>query len=559
VTGADGAFAFVGINAIEAATLTASAPGFMTTETALTLRDVASGTASLLRVTLGLLHCPTIGGTVTDETGSPAVGALVHLLRRFDEHEYVIYRHVATARADDHGSYRVGSLQPGRYIVFVPGALVVAAETSSEGEVLNARARGAAAFEMLLRRPAPEAGNRASDNRVLRRPPPALRAPDGRPEPGTYENVFVPGDNGLARWSALSVAAGQELSDIDVVMRVVRAASISGIVRSTEGSVRGAVLRLHPIFPDDIELDDAASEQTAIADAQGLFTFLRVPPGSFEIQVVREFTSDTVGSFIEGAGSTGLVGRTSAAAGTARDESRFGQARVDVGPGNHDGVEVALSTGLAVGGRVVFGPDAGPSAPTRTVGIRLVGPTSFGSRGRVTARPDGTFMTSAYPPGRYRLVVDVPAGLGWAVESVVRDGADILEEGLVLTDHDVTNLTVTVRTRTGHVAGSVVRGQTSGRPQFGSVVLYPATNDRCDVDQWPIPSSRIAALTPSDEFQFTHVIPGSYCVLAVRDVSSIDLEGSTTAARVRRFAIKAAQRVAVAEGTSVVRGLEFAQ
>jgi hypothetical protein len=55
------------------------------------------------------------------------------------------------------------------------------------------------------------------------------------------------------------------------------------------------------------------------------------------------------------------------------------------------------------------------------------------------------------------------------------------------------------------------------------------------------------------------VIPGSYCVLAVRDVSSIDLEGSTTAARVRRFAIKAAQRVAVAEGTSVVRGLEFAQ
>ena len=62
----------------------------------------------------------TIAGTVTDESGDPIVRAPVRVLKRTTVGGKVTLKEYQADSTDDRGTYRIGQLEPGEYVVVVP-------------------------------------------------------------------------------------------------------------------------------------------------------------------------------------------------------------------------------------------------------------------------------------------------------------------------------------------------------------------------------------------------------------------------------------------------------
>ena len=244
-----------------------------------------------------------IGGTVIDEAGEPVVGVAVRALvrdvvaghTRFGTDSY----NVPSTLTDDRGAFRLSRVQPGTYAVVAPSmhtTVPLAVMNSWDANTLRLELWRASVYEVsALGQPrTQQVGDFAlmTLNSVLIPPQPGT---DGRMS--MYRTTYYPSATSAAAGTTVTVAAGEERTDLAITLRPVPAARVSGRLVTPDGTapppmaiklvgeaMTDVVTRSLPSSIAEVGFETA----TAVSDASGRFTMLGVPPGEYDLKHADE-------------------------------------------------------------------------------------------------------------------------------------------------------------------------------------------------------------------------------------------------------------------------------
>jgi hypothetical protein len=173
-----------------------------------------------------------LAGTLRDEVGDPVVGTDVILVRRSVVNGRQSWNAAGKARSDDRGVYRLGNLQAGDYIVCactrdpIPFDNVLLTTLGSEPlQLMNVAARALSVGSDVV-----------SLDSTLR----------------TYAPTFYPNSATLARATRVTLAPGDEKTDLDMNLALVRATRVSGTIVGAPGPVQAQSMRLIPEGDADV-------------------------------------------------------------------------------------------------------------------------------------------------------------------------------------------------------------------------------------------------------------------------------------------------------------------
>jgi protocatechuate 3,4-dioxygenase beta subunit len=461
-----------------------------------------------------LWKAATITGVVSDETGAPVVGLWVSLLRRVagQRLDAVAFG----SWTDDRGVYEFRGLAPGAYHVVVPSRM-----TTIPASVMDAGGLAAASFETSGLRslasaqamnpavrigefyvPASNVGAWGGSNRLLSTLPWSLR-PDGRLV--TAPTTFHPAATSVPSATAVIVTAGIERTGVDVILRPVALAPVSGIVVGPEGTMPNHAVHLIPEFAANQLIERSFVSAVTSTDAEGAFTFPAVAPGAYVIKAWRHE-------------QILVIGRDS----LPPDTSLWSAMPVVVGDTGLTGVTVTLRPGGTINGRLVFEGAAPIPTPARlqtplSAAFQPDWPLAFGARLATRVGSTGEFSTQGLPAGEYlpRFLNTFTTGLsGWHFESATHRGRDLTREPLVLDSQPVTDVVITFSDRRADLSGSV-RNTAGGRDAEAAVVVFPA-----DYSAWiaqglsPI-RSRSTLTSTGGSYEIQALLPGEYLAAAV--------------------------------------------
>jgi hypothetical protein len=337
-----------------------------------------------------------ITGAVSDEDGDPVVNAQVQALRIARQGQHRQLMGTFAAQTNDRGEYRIFGLEPGQYLVLV--------NYQRQQAVPN--------------------------------------------EPGddVYVPTLFPGTPDPSQATPLEVGAGEEISSINVDLKLVHGIRIRGRVLG-EGSplpLHGALQGVYvSAMPRDFGFIGypLGNYGTNVQDKNGSFEISGVPPGSY---------------FLSANWSDG-------------HRQYYGRLSVDVGSANLDGITLIMGSGIEVRGR--FRTDSDARLNFGGLSLWLQPPDASLGAGSAQAQPDGTFVIQNLYDGNYRLHIG-----GFPEEYYVKSarlgGIDVLEPGLNISHGQaVGQLEITLTLDGGRVDGTVLKDQ---RP-FGDalVVLVP--------------------------------------------------------------------------------------
>jgi protocatechuate 3,4-dioxygenase beta subunit len=465
-------------------------------------------------VVIRLWKVAAIGGTVTDERGDPLVNIVVRALPR----RTVGGRRLAslesgptyTAVTDDRGIYRLALLPPGDYIVAVPvtatswpkslSRLLAAGGARGGGNELTSAVQassrwvgggGAGNNGLTL----VDAGDSAfglidsfrAGGRIDGSPSIAGIRADGTLL--VYETQYFSSAASLAQATIVSLASGEERSNVDIHLRPVPAVSVSGTLVGPDGPAKDYVLRLVHAdtagMSSDPEIADTASDQ------DGRFTFLGITPGQYAIRVLK-LAPPSAPSF-------------------------WAETPVTVGDRAVTDVTVSLRRGLRISGRVVFeGSAERPADPRLGVKVeRADGTTSTNlSLAFGTADAQGNFSTYGQLPGKYFIRVPV-APAGWNFVGAMLGGRDVSVMPLDLLDADVEGVVLTLSDKPlAEISGTVTVDRGSIDPTL-SVLVFP-TDKQLWTNNGESPRNlRTVAIGRNGRYSATNLPPGNYFVAAV--------------------------------------------
>jgi hypothetical protein len=417
-------------------------------------------------LTLRLLKGAVITGTVIAPDGTPAANVPVTpLMKRFNGttgERRTIAVPFANTTTDDRGIYRIFGLPPGSYLVTstprLTGPLsMMNLRMMTDTEVK--RALSEVKEQAFASRPgfpsAPPPGARSSDPGV-----PILPVP-----------VYFPGTATEAQAVPIKLAAGEVRSGIDFDLQYVRPATVEGFATT---------------FPDTrtviamTSADSATANQqtlTAIASADGRFTFRNVAPGHYAIT------------------ATAIPGSPRGEA-MPLELGGWGRTELVVSGDDIGGITVTLRPPVKVSGEVRFSGDAGPLASlAMALGVQRVSLPLIGAMPGVTGPPSvaieqGRFAVSL-PPVRYRFRttpqgIRTPIGRWW-LTSITSRGKELLDSELEFTE-DVNDVVITFSEHASELSGTA-RHATGTPAREGHVVVFGA-----NPQTWFWNSRRLAAV-----------------------------------------------------------------
>jgi hypothetical protein len=403
----------------------------------------------------------------------------------------------------------------------MPGEYVVAA-LLSRGRTSDVAAVATAEMDRVLEALRRRAGVTTPSARPEAPPVPASS--------GSYTTapVFYPGATLPADAGIITIAAGEERTDVDLAVRYTRTVSVEGTIHHADGStppVQMAIVTGRLRLPTM----DAAAPRNAESrgTATGTFKYTNFVPGRYLI-----------------------------AARTPSAPWSYALTEVDVGADDVRGLALVLRPAMRVAGRVVFdGASQRPPADLSQISLRLdhVGATG-GQSGYTrlgnfpvspaTVSAGGQFEFAGILPGRYRLTATVPGETGWWARSAIADGRDLFDGEIVIAaGRDLAGIVVTFADRRTEVAGAL---STAAGDSVAGLFIVAIPADR---SLWQPSSRRIKSTRSGTDGRWSirDLPAGDYLVGAFSDVSDDDL-------RDRAFfeaLAAAAVRVSVGEGASV--------
>ena len=488
--------------------------------------DVADG-ARLGDLKIRLWKFGAITGVVTDDLGEPAVGVAISALRKSSATGVPRLVQTLTATTDDRGEYRLAPLLPGDYLVAISETSVtmpVAAVQSVMDTVLSGRGAGLLDFVASGGPPPSAGGTRIGDN--LLQVGGDLRAAP-LPLTGSHVSVYLteyfPAVSVPAQATLLTVKSGEERSGINLQLRAVATATVTGAVMGPTGPLANAPVELTLAAVDDAALTSDFDTAKTLTRADGTFALLAVPAGQYTARIVKmprpvippELTSNP---FV-----ASILGPMSAPDPTQPTVPLYGQVAVTVAASDVSVGSIGLLEGAKLSGRIEFVGTA-PSPPPQQMQSLNVVLTSVDGRSLPNGRgfvPEGStpmvdqsgqFKTVGYPPGRYTLSVRGSVPSGWTLKSAVVNGRDVLTAPLEITGADLDGAVLTYTDKSTQVSG-VVRGAPTG--ETAVVLIYPV-----DLKTW-IAGGMNARLfhqttaSATGSYSATNVLPGDYCVVAL--------------------------------------------
>lgn len=337
---------------------------------------------------------------------------------------------------------------------------------------------------------------------------------------------YHPGVTTSTAASPLDLVRSRQLDGIDFRLGRERGFGLSGAVELSADLGGPNSVELFDTSPDSLPTDFALA--TARLSPLGTFAFPPVPAGSYEIRLVKYAASraDVVAD-----GAIRYTDQRFAPVSLARapeGATWWASERVSV-VDTDISVALPLRPGVRVSGRVIFeGPRQRPEPAVlrrcgvylRSVDHRFFRPFQVGS-----VAENGTFATTAVPPGRYVLgVLTNPAGTepypGYQLESVKIDGRDVAGISFDLAG-DVHDAVLTFSSRPTAISGTVAGER--GQQRF--VLVWPE-----DEALWSGRGSQLGrttrALTVDGPYRLP-VFPGSYRVVALEGLPPADWEATS--------------------------------
>jgi Carboxypeptidase regulatory-like domain len=478
-----------------------------------------------------------ISGAVADEAGEPLVGIQVTALRRTNAGGRRRYTPGVVGTTDDRGIYRLARLVPGEYIVGIQSSQVSvpSATVRQYEESIGASIGGSMdmtrnnLMQNLMQIGATSLLSGGPDTRQVGDQVQSLsrNAPTPPPATGTrlfaYPSVYFPSAPTVGGATTITVSSGQERAAIDINVRPVPTARVSGTVAGAAGPSSGLPVRLVPVGAED--LGRAADAAGTLTDAGGNFTFAAVPAGDYTLRVLQtprptgpaiapttiQFGSGVVVSGFSGAPDPGAV---------SAEPTLWATVPVSIGESDVTGVNVVLRTGARVTGRVEF--DGGAEKPTPEQMSRilvLVEPVDgqldriVTPPGRVDAR--GQFQSFGVAAGKYFVRVPSPPS-GWTFRGAFLGERDIADSPIEIESADIADVVLSFTDRPASLSGTVQMTEQLAREGV-AVIAFPS-DPKAWIDTGSNPRRlRRVATTDAGEYDIASLPAGAYYVAAIRE------------------------------------------
>jgi hypothetical protein len=492
VTDDSGAFAFMSLPA-DRYSLSVSKAGYVPMNYG-SKRSGGSGTPIVViadqraTVAMRLVRGGVISGTVRDGLGRPLPDVTVTAFRyvmSFETGERTLQNLTVgsagqmvsnfapdafpgTAMTDDRGDYRIYGLAPGEYIVSASVRSPMASSLSST-DVHQVTAADVQRAQQLLR------GSNLG---------PTGEAPSGNQRiQGSsrvdYVPVYHPGATAREEAATITLGPSEERQGVDVLIRLVRTASVSGVITSPNGA---------PIYNAQVSVMDPVASNTRVlrttrSNEDGEFVIPGVPPGRYQVQA---------SSYPDG-----LSGMTEVAI-----------------EGQDISAPFILSPGVTVSGRIVFDGKT-PAPPFSAVPPILRRQVWALGAQRFEMSPDGRFVYSSVTPGRYTLTISGRPPAGWVLRSSMVNGSDVSDIALdIKPGQNVEGAVITLTDRPAEISG--VLQTAAGEPAPEYVLIVFSSDKRF----WVPRSRRTRQVRPdvSGRFVARDLPAGDYLIAAVTDV-----------------------------------------
>jgi hypothetical protein len=483
-------------------------------------------------VTIPLWKFAAVGGTVLDENGDPLVGAQVRMLRQSTVAGKRQLQPAGTDTTDDRGTYRIGSLVPGDYVVVLP----MASNSGSPIEVLGGAPGDRVALAFSAVAGVAAGGGGMSFNSVSFDPlaGSADAATAGLTEDGhviVYPTTFYPVAASPTRATLVTVASGDERMGVDFQLRPVRTAKVSGTLTGPDGPASNLPVTLTPADYEDLVTPIGAP--TAMTDGAGRFTFGSVTPGSYLLRVVKSPGGSGDMMVTRTAGGATMVTMTRLVVTTdgappplPTDQTMWAEVSVPVASSDVPGLMVALRPAIRANGTIAFTGAAVKPTPDKLSAISVSLEAADGrtavaggsARGRID--PNGTFQTMGVPPGKYIVRVQ-GAPEGWAFLGAMIGGRDVSIEPVEITSSDVGGIALTFTDNPASFGGTVTTSSGAADPG-ATVVLFPTESDGWAGHGASPRRIRTARVAKDGSFDIANVPPGQYFAAAVSDAIAAD-------------------------------------
>jgi protocatechuate 3,4-dioxygenase beta subunit len=499
--------------------------------------------------TIRLFKYASISGTVLDEAGEPIVSTIVRSYRRVLMSGRRVFAQGNQVQTDDRGTYRIGNLLPGEYVIVVPivpvtipAANVNAANRQNFSQSMQGLSMGAG--------PMPGIGGQAvgpdprfflQRNSGISGEVAALPNSSGRVL--GFATAYYPGARTIAEAEPIRLAAGEDRAGVDLTMRRVPTAAISGQIFGSGGPASDYVVRLVPSESGESFAEPEVA--VGMSDAGGNFMFLAVPAGLYSVQAFRiprpAPPSETVRVMPAGAppAPTPVMNNLNALSPTM-EPLLWAAAPVAVADADVRGVALTLREGLTISGRLEFSggrprPDAQRLSQIPIMIEKADGQSSQFAQGPPSrVGPDGRFLSTGQLPGRYFVRVGGPPS-GWYVHSVTANGVDAMDVPVELSTTSLSNVVVTFTDQMSDLRGRV-DAPPGGDPV--AVVVFPA-----DSSGWknygvnPI-RMRMARPSANGSFAIGPLPPGDYLVTAIPDLYSAEWQDPAYLEQLARMATR---------------------